>query len=237
MTMADAQQIIADNFARVKERIAAAAFAAGRDPVCVKLVAVTKYVDAATAALLVAAGCKSLGESRPQQLWEKAAAPELAGVQWHLVGRLQRNKVRRTLPLVELIHSVDSQRLLKEIDEQAAALSLRPRVLLEVKTSGEAEKQGFSGDDVRRLLPTLVQFTNIRVEGLMTMAALEGGEAVAHKNFASLQKLRDEIAGSAPANASFKELSMGMSGDFEAAIAEGATIVRIGSLLFEGVSA
>jgi pyridoxal phosphate enzyme (YggS family) len=237
MTMADAQQIIADNLARVRERIAAAAVAAGRDPASVKLVAVSKYVDAATAALLVAAGCKALGESRPQQLWEKAAAPELAGVEWHLVGRLQRNKVRRTLPLVELIHSIDSERLLTEISEQARTLSLTPRVLLEVKTSGEADKQGFSADDIRRLLPTLDRFTHVRVDGLMTMAALEGGEAVAHKNFASLRQLRDELARSAPAQVRLSELSMGMSGDFEAAIAEGATIVRIGSLLFEGVSA
>ena len=233
--MSDATRLIADNLARIQERICASAIAAGRDPAGVKLVAVTKYVDAATAALLVGAGCKTLGESRPQQLWEKAAAPELAGVEWQLVGRLQRNKVRRTLPLVELIHSADSERLLKEIDAQAAALSLRPRVLLEVKTSGEAEKLGFSGDDVRRLLPTLDQFTHIRVEGLMTMAALEGGDAVAHENFAALRRLRDELAGSAPANVTLNELSMGMSGDFEAAIAEGATIVRIGSALFEGL--
>src|SRR5687767_830569 len=150
MTMADAIQIIADNLARVRERIANAAAAAGRDLASVKLVAVTKYVDAATAALLVAAGCKTLGESRPQQLWEKAAAPELAGVEWHLVGRLQRNKVKRTLPLVELIHSVDSERLLAAIDETAAAPSLAPHVLLEINCSGEADKQGFSAEDVRR---------------------------------------------------------------------------------------
>jgi uncharacterized pyridoxal phosphate-containing UPF0001 family protein len=140
MMMLDAQQVIADNLARIGERIATAAVVAGRAPGSVKLVAVSKYVDAATAALVVAAGCNALGESRPQQLWEKAAAPELAGVQWHLVGRLQRNKVRRTLPLVELIHSVDSERLLAAIDEQAAALSLTPRVLLEVNTSEEADK-------------------------------------------------------------------------------------------------
>jgi PLP dependent protein len=233
--MADARQIIAGNVARIRERIAAAAVAAGRDPASVKLVAVSKYVDASTAALLVAAGCNALGESRPQQLWEKAAAPELAGVEWHLVGRLQRNKVRRTLPLVGLIHSVDSERLLAEIDEQAAALSLRPRVLLEVKTSGEAEKQGFVADDIRRLAPTLERFSHVRIDGLMTMAALEGGEAVAHENFAALRKLRDELAGGTPPNVALKELSMGMSGDFEAAIAEGATIVRIGSSLFEGL--
>jgi pyridoxal phosphate enzyme (YggS family) len=233
--MAPARQIIADNVARVRERIASAAVAASRDGAEVKLVAVSKYVDAARAALLVAAGCRSLGESRPQQLWEKAAAPELAGVEWHLVGRLQRNKVRRTLPRVALIHSIDSERLLSEIEEQAAALSLEPRALIEVKTSGEADKQGFNADDVRRLLPTLDRFKHVRIEGLMTMAALEGGEAAARENFAELRRLRDELAASAPPSVRLHELSMGMSGDYEAAIAEGATIVRIGSSLFEGL--
>ncbi|HEX6961950.1 MAG TPA: YggS family pyridoxal phosphate enzyme, partial [Lacipirellula sp.] len=183
--MRDARQIIADNVARIRERIAAAAKAASRDPATIKLVAVSKYIDAATAALLVEAGCKVLGESRPQQLWEKAAAPELAGVQWHLVGRLQRNKVRRTLPLVQLIHSVDSERLLTAINEQAASLGLTPRLLLEVNCSGDEEKQGFDADELRRLLPTLSQFAHVRIEGLMTMAALEGDEQVARQNFAA----------------------------------------------------
>jgi pyridoxal phosphate enzyme (YggS family) len=233
--MADARQIVADNLSRIRERIANAAVAAGRGGASVKLVAVTKYVDAATAAHLVTAGCTTLGESRPQQLWEKAAATELAGVEWHLVGRLQRNKVRRTLPLVELIHSVDSERLLTAIDEQAAALSLTPRLLLEVNCSGEAEKQGLAADEVRRLLPTLGRFSHVQIAGLMTMAALEGGESTARANFAALRELRNELAPSAPPRVSLEELSMGMSGDFEAGIAEGATIVRIGSSLFEGL--
>jgi pyridoxal phosphate enzyme (YggS family) len=233
--MPNPRQLVADNLARVRERIAAAAHAAGRNPASIQLVAVTKYVDAATAALLMDAGCTTLGESRPQQLWEKAAAPDSAGVRWHLIGRLQRNKVRRTLPLVELIHSVDSERLLAEIEVQAAALSLTSRVLFEVNCSGEADKQGFSADDVRRLLPTLSQFPHVRVGGLMTMAALEGGEATARANFAALRELRDELAAQAPAGVSLNELSMGMSGDFEAAIVEGATMVRIGSSLFEGL--
>jgi pyridoxal phosphate enzyme (YggS family) len=233
--MSDSRQLVADNLARVRERIAVAAHAAGREAASIELVAVTKYVDAAMAAMLVDAGCTALGESRPQQLWAKAASPELAGVRWHLIGRLQRNKVRRTLPLVELIHSVDSERLLAEIDEQAAALSFTSRVLLEVNCSGEADKQGFSADNVRGLLPTLSRFVHVRVGGLMTMAALEGGEATARANFAALRELRDELAVQAPAGVSLDELSMGMSGDFEAAIAEGATIVRVGSLLFEGL--
>lgn len=226
---------IADNVARVRDAIAKAAAAAGRDPAAIRLVCVTKYVDALTAAPLLDAGCRDLGENRPQELWAKAAAPELAGATWHLVGRLQRNKIRRTLPLVDLIHSVDTERLLAAIDEHAAELSLTPRVLLEVNCSGETAKQGFAADDVRRLLPALAAYAHVRVAGLMTMAPLEGDDSAAHRAFAALRELRDELVGACPPNVALDELSMGMSGDFPAAIAEGATIVRIGSLLFEGI--
>ena len=215
--------------------MAAAANAVGRDPVEIKLVAVSKYVDAATASLLVEAGCNALGEARPQQLWEKAAAAELARVEWHLIGRLQRNKIRRTLPLVALIHSVDSERLLAAINDEAASLGMTSRVLLEVNCSGDASKQGFAADEVRALLPTLSNYPHLEVAGLMTMAALDGEDGVARANFAALRMLRDELASVAPPNVNLRELSMGMSGDFEIAVAEGATIVRIGSSLFEGV--
>lgn len=233
--MPDPRSIIADNVARIRERMADAAIKAGRDPAGIKLVAVSKYVDAATAALLLDAGCTTLAESRPQELWAKAAAPELAAARWHLVGRLQRNKVRRTLPLVELIHSVDSERLLAEIEQQAAALQLTPRLLLEVNCSGESDKQGFSADEARRIIPQLSSYPHLRVDGLMTMAALEGGVETAQANFAALRELRAKLASETPPSVNLAELSMGMSNDFEAAIAEGATIVRIGSTLFEGL--
>jgi len=233
--MPSAKDLIAANVARVRERIAVAATGAGRKPDEIKLVAVSKYVDAAIAALLIDAGCHSLGEARPQQLWEKAAAPELASVEWHLIGRLQRNKIRRTLPLVALIHSVDSERLLAAINDEAASLGMTSRVLLEVNCSGDATKQGFAADEVRALLPTLSNYPYLEIAGLMTMAALEGDGGVAHANFAALRTLRDELATAAPPNVNLRELSMGMSGDFEIAVAEGATIVRVGSSLFEGV--
>ncbi len=229
-------QLIADNLARIRERIAAAALAVGRSPEEVELVAVSKYVGVAETAALLAAGCPILGESRPQQLWEKAEEPALASSQWHLIGHLQRNKVRRTLPLVDLIHSVDSLRLLETINECAAELNRPTRVLLEVNCSGEAVKHGLSAEELRRILPELPRLEHVTVCGLMTMAALEGGEAVATTNFAALSELRDAVQTECPPTVTLTELSMGMSQDFEAAIREGATLVRIGSLLFEGIA-
>jgi pyridoxal phosphate enzyme (YggS family) len=230
-----AQTLIADNVARIRERIAAAALKAGREIDSVRLVAVSKYVDAATAAMLLAAGCKYLGESRPQELWAKAADPRLAGAHWHLIGRLQRNKVARTVPLCDLIHSVDSERLLAAIQGAAVGAPTPAPILLEVNCSGEAAKQGFEPDDVRRMLPTLVNYPAVAVSGLMTMAPLEGGERAARAAFTKLRELRDELTQNARPGVTLDELSMGMSNDFEAAIAEGATIVRVGSALFEGV--
>jgi pyridoxal phosphate enzyme (YggS family) len=230
-----AQTLIADNVARIRERIAAAALKAGREIDSVRLVAVSKYVDATTAAMLLAAGCKDLGESRPQELWAKAADPRLAGAHWHLIGRLQRNKVARTVPLCDLIHSVDSERLLAAIQGAAVGAPTPAPILLEVNCSGEAAKQGFEPDDVRRMLPTLVNYPAVAVSGLMTMAPLEGGERAARAAFTKLRELRDELTQNARPGVTLDELSMGMSNDFEAAIAEGATIVRVGSALFEGV--
>jgi len=225
---------IADNLRRVRERIARAAESAGRRPAEIMLVGVTKYVGQREASELAAAGCADLGESRPQELWSKAAA--LPEAHWHLVGHLQRNKVRRTLPLVSLIHSVDSERLLAAIDEARAneGDKLPPiNVLLEVNTSGEEAKHGLPPDKVEPLLAAASRYPHVAVCGLMTMAALAGGPDVAARNFATLRELRDCLKPQAPDCVKLDDLSMGMSGDFEVAIREGATIVRIGSLLWE----
>jgi pyridoxal phosphate enzyme (YggS family) len=233
--MSDFAARIAENLADTRRRIAEAARASGREADAVRLVAVTKYVGLPETAALLAAGCRELGESRPQALWEKA--PALAGeqVNWHLIGHLQRNKIRRTLPLVSLIHSADSERLIRALHEEATALGRRAAILLEVNVSGDAAKHGFAPAELERLLPTLPQFAGVEVRGLMTMAAREGGEAVARRNFADLRALRDRLRTNCPAEIRLDELSMGMSGDYEAAIREGATLVRVGSALFEGV--
>ena len=229
---------IADNLRRVQERIAAAAESAGRDASEITLVGVTKYVSVQEAAELAAAGCLDLGESRPQELWNKAgelasaSGRILPSVRWHLIGHLQRNKLRRTLPLVSLIHSVDSERLLAAIDAEWQSLTAEAnapappvRVLLEVNTSGEAAKHGLAPQELEPVLAAAREFPRVEICGLMTMAALEGGLDVAARNFASLRELADRYQ--------LKERSMGMSGDFEVAIREGATLVRVGVALWE----
>jgi pyridoxal phosphate enzyme (YggS family) len=195
----------------------------------------TKYVTTDLAAAVVTAGCCDLGESRPQELWTKAAALPNPAIRWHLIGHLQRNKIRRTLPLVSLIHSVDSQRLLAAINEEAKLAGRIAPVLLEVNISGDAAKTGLAPTELEPLVAEAAALEYVEVRGLMGMASLEGDDAAARQDFIHLRTLRDRLARNLPPQLALDELSMGMSGDFEIAIAEGATIVRLGSLLFEGV--
>lgn len=226
---------IAENLAQVRRRIAAAARRSGRGPEDVSLVAVTKYVGQPEVRALVEAGCRLLGESRPQQLWAKAEALRDLPLRWHLVGQLQRNKVRRTLPLVEMIESADGLRLVAAIDRIAAELSRRVPLLLEVNVSGEPAKHGFEPAALEACLGELAACESVEVRGLMCMAGLEGGPQAARGHFARLRHLRDRLRQRSPAGIVLDELSMGMSHDYEVAIEEGATIVRIGSALFQGV--
>lgn len=226
---------IAENLSAIRERMSQAAARSGRSADAVRLVAVTKYVGPDLIRPLVEVGCVELGESRPQALWDKAAALGDLAVRWHLVGHLQRNKVRRTLPLVSLVHSVDSLRVVDAIESDAAALSRQVSMLLEVNVSGDAAKHGVLAQDAERLLVHAAGQAHLQVRGLMTMARLEGDAAAARADFARLRALRDRLARVCPDNARLDELSMGMSGDFVEAIEEGATVVRIGSALFEGI--
>ncbi len=233
--MPDLAQRIARNLADVRARIADAAAAAGRSADQIALVAVTKYVGEAEVRALVEAGCRLLGENRPQQLWEKAEACRDLPIRWHMVGHLQRNKVRRTLPLVDMVQSVDSPRLLAAIERACAELGSRVAVLLEVNVSGESAKHGFDPGEVQPLFDELTGYRHVEVRGLMCMASFEGGIDAARRDFAALRALRDRLRADCPEGTRLDELSMGMSGDFEAAIRQGATIVRIGSALYEGL--
>lgn len=233
--MSDLTSRIAENVAEVRGRIAEAAARSGRAAEQITLVAVTKYIGPAEIRALVEAGCTELGENRPQQLWEKAEAVQDLPVRWHMIGHLQRNKVRRTLPLVEMIESADGPRLVAAIDRIAGEFSRRVPILLEVNVSGEAAKHGFQPAAVEPLLEELAGFGNVEVRGLMCMAGLEGGSQTARGDFAKLRRLRDRLRENCPQGVALDELSMGMSGDYEVAIEEGATILRIGSVLYRGV--
>ena len=237
-----ARAMLAARLAAVNERLAAACRRAGRPRSEVTLVAITKTVSVEVAALLPGLGLGDLGESRPQELWRKAAvllpvSAKTPGspVRWHLVGHLQRNKVERTLPLVACIHSVDSLRLLDALEEECRRSNRALPVLLEVNASGEASKQGFDVTEAPGLVPILSGLKQVRVSGLMTMAALQAPEAC-RSTFVALRQLRDKLAKPLAGSHSIVHLSMGMSNDFEIAIEEGATLIRLGTVLFEGTT-
>ncbi|MDP6556865.1 MAG: YggS family pyridoxal phosphate-dependent enzyme [Pirellulaceae bacterium] len=228
------EQRIASNLAGIRQRIADAAQISGRDAAEVTLVAVTKYAGLPETQMLLAAGCLDLGESRPQGLWAKADVIDHSDVRWHMIGHLQRNKVRRTIPLVWLTHSGDSLRLIEEIDRLADAGDGPTKILLEVNISGDKAKHGFAADELAAVLPQLAALPNVAIRGLMAMASLHGDLSAARRDFSSLRELRDRLMTNCPPEIVLDELSMGMSRDFEVAIEEGATLVRVGSALFEG---
>lgn len=227
MTDTDVRTLLADRLAAVEARIAAACARAGRDRADVTLIAVTKYVPPEVAALLPGLGVADLGESRPQELWKKAAS--IPAARWHLIGHLQRNKLDKTVPLVSLTHSADSDRLLDALSEFGTKRGEPVPVLLEVNCSREANKGGFDPEH----LPDITGRPGIRVEGLMTMAAHADDPADCRPTFAELRTLRDGLR--ARTGRPLPHLSMGMSNDFEVAIEEGATHIRLGSVLFDGL--
>ena len=222
--------VLGGRIAGVRARVAEACRRAGRDPAGVTLVAVTKTVSAQVAAVAAELGCTDLGEGRPQELWKKAAA--LPAARWHLIGHLQRNKIDRTIPLVALVHSVDSARVLDALDAFGRARGAPVPVLLEVNGSGEASKGGFAPDAVHAVCDAAAALTGVAVRGLMTMAAFAADPRDTRPTFAMLRELRDSLR--ARTGLPLAELSMGMSNDFEVAVEEGATLVRVGTTLFEG---
>ena len=199
------------------------------------LVAVTKTIAAETARLLPELGIVELGENRPQELWHKAAVLPSA-VRWHLVGHLQRNKIEKTLPLVEWVHSVDSLRLLDALEQEAARRDRPVNVLLEINASREASKHGFAPGEVPGLAAQLAGLRHLHVRGFMTMAAPDADPERCRPAFAELRALRDRLRRQLGPPHDVEQLSMGMSNDFEVAIEEGATMIRLGTVLFEGIS-
>jgi pyridoxal phosphate enzyme (YggS family) len=227
------QSLLAERLAAVEARLRAACLRAGRSRADVTLVAVTKTATIEAAAALVELGVCDLGEGRPQELWRKAAALPTTAC-WHLIGHLQRNKIERTLPLVHRIHSGASLRLLTALEHEAKRQGRSMDVLLEINASREANKQGFAPEEVLELQPALKELKCVRVTGLMTMAAYEENPERCRPTFIALRELRDRLLEGMQGTHSLTDLSMGMTNDFEIAVEEGATLVRIGTALFAG---
>jgi len=203
---------------------------AGRDPATVRLVAVSKTKPAAAIAQARECGQGIFGENYVQELVAKAA--ELPGVSWHFIGNLQSNKVRQIAGLVDLIHSVDRISLAREIDRQWGELGSCCDVLIQVNISREATKGGTSCAELLDLVREVAGLPHLRIKGLMTMPPFFDDPEAARPYFKALAGLAREVEAAGIAGVEMGELSMGMSGDFEAAIAEGATLVRVGSALF-----
>ncbi|HWV55884.1 MAG TPA: YggS family pyridoxal phosphate-dependent enzyme [Longimicrobiales bacterium] len=215
---------------RVREAIAGALERAGRSE-HVEIVAITKGHPADAVLSAVRNGLRCCGENRAAELEAKVGAVGRHGAEWHFVGHLQRNKVRRILPLVDLLHSVDSLRLAETLSAEAVRAGMTLRVLVQVNTSGEAAKGGFSAAEAVDAVARIAELPNLAVQGLMTMAPLDAEEAVLRSTFGRTRRLFDECAAVVPGFEA-RHLSMGMSNDFEVAVEEGSTMVRLGTILF-----
>jgi pyridoxal phosphate enzyme (YggS family) len=225
---------IAHNLAAVRNRMAAAAARAGRDPTEITLVAVskTKPIEAIQAAYV--AGQRDFGENRLDELWEKVRQAEqlgLADIRWHAIGTIQSRKTDQAIGPFALIHSVDRVKIAERISRDAQAANCVLSVLLEVNISGEESKHGFTADELRQVAAHLSTLPGIHIQGLMTMAPLVTTPEETRSVFRALRLLRDELTPAQPGDR-WHHLSMGMTNDFEVAIEEGATIVRIGSAIF-----
>ena len=223
---------IADNVRRVRTRMRQAAERAGRDPASVRLVAASKTVDAARIRAAIAAGVTVLGENYLQETRQKLGQLGRSDVEWHLIGPLQRNKVRYVFDLFDMMHSLDRLELAEEINRRAERLGRRLPVLLEVNVGGEASKSGWTPDGLLSDVRQLATMPNIQVRGLMTIPPPTPQPHEARPFFRQLRQLRDRLAQEGYDGMTFDELSMGMTADYEVAIEEGATLVRVGTAIF-----
>jgi pyridoxal phosphate enzyme (YggS family) len=237
---------ISERIKNVKDTINSTCARAGRDPNEVKLVIVTKSATIDAIEKVIQLGMTELGENRVQQL--KKVSTQITDflnatnnnsanskkVNWHMIGHLQRNKVRQVLSIAYLIHTVDTLRLAEEINTSAAKLNLLPEVLLQVNTSNEPQKYGVPVGAATHLAEQIETLPNLKLTGLMTMAPLTHNKDVVRACFIRARELFVEMRGEKIVGPHFTELSMGMSSDYEVAVEEGATILRIGSAIFAG---
>ncbi|MCK4028778.1 YggS family pyridoxal phosphate-dependent enzyme [Streptococcus iners] len=210
--------------------VAQAAEKAGRPIESVNVIAVTKYVDSSIANKLVKTGVRHIGENRVDLFLDKYNALADQNLTWHLIGTLQRRKVKDIINFVDYFHALDSVKLAKEIDKRATR---RIKCFLQVNISGEESKHGFDLSEIDEVLSEIAQFKNLELVGLMTMAPFEADKLELHSIFSKMKQVQEELSNRQLPGMPFTELSMGMSGDFEIAIEHGATYVRIGSAFFE----
>lgn len=223
---------VADNLDEVRRRIEDAAARVDRDPRSVTLVAVTKTRTLDEVRAAVDAGARDLGENYVQELEEKAAALADLDLRWHAIGHLQTNKIRKIAHIVAMVHSVDSGRVGREIDLRAAAADRQVPVLLQVNVSGEESKFGVDPDEALALARELSGQTHAKLAGLMTMPPYNDDPQANRPHFARLRELRERLLGAGILDEAMHHLSMGMTRDYETAVEEGATLVRVGTAIF-----
>ena len=224
--------MISENVLKIKERVSLVCSRVNRDPASITIVGVSKGRSVAEIKEVVASGITDIGENRIQEAIAKynelrAQSSQLRAIKWHLVGHLQTNKVKEAVKIFDLIHSVDSLRLAKEIDKEAKKENKIQDVLIQVNTSGEKTKFGLRPDEVTGVINQVAELKNINIVGLMTIAPLVDDPGRTRSYFRKLRELKDKLY-------ELKILSMGMTDDFEVAVEEGATVLRLGRALFEG---
>lgn len=230
---ADTIDQLRQNLATVRQRIDQACVQAGRDPQSVRLLPVSKTHPAEFLRLAYAAGCRMLGENKVQEAYQKwQALEDLQDLEWSVIGHLQTNKAKYVARFASEFHALDSLRLAAALDQRLQIEDRYLDVLVQINTSGEESKFGITPEQAPELIAQLAQFPRLRVRGLMTLAINSADSNAVRACFVQLRELRDSLQTSAPAGMQLTELSMGMSGDFELAIAEGSSIVRIGQAIF-----
>lgn len=223
---------IAENVARVRAQMAQAALQCGRNPEEIKLCAATKMNDADAVRQAIAAGVDCCGENRVQELTAKLAENAYAGAPVHFIGHLQTNKVRQVVGKVDLIQSVDSAHLLRAVDREAGRQGIRQDILLEINIGNEASKGGFSPEEILPLLENFGEFSNVCVKGLMAIPPISRFPGENLEFFQKMRQISVDIRDIINDNVKVDCLSMGMSGDFEDAIAAGSTMIRVGTAIF-----
>ena len=216
----------------VNDRINNAAYACGRDPETIRLVTVSKTIPADRVREAINAGADILGENYIQEAREKINELSAHPVLWHFIGHLQTNKAKYAVRLFDLIHTVDSLKLARELNKQAKKINKIQQILIQINISRESSKSGVYDQDLLSLINDISCLQNLSVRGLMTVPPFFNSPETVRPYFAALRVLRDQIKNKAIQNVSMEELSMGMTGDFEVAIEEGATLVRIGTAIF-----